>query len=266
MRRLLQDLEKQLDSPSRLQSMMAILLNLAFVSIILLFAMAWLPDIWSGAGRSEYGSFGDFFGGLLNPILTFITFIALIFTIILQQKELRLARDEFSRTASALEKENFEATFFRLCDLIRSTVNSIDINDTTRLADDTASGSDAFRSALRTMNNPYGTHKETKNYTMERFEAVREKYGHEFGSYFRLTYNTLLWLKRSKNEDIEFYAKILRSQFTDYELVYLGYEGLTDEGQKLNVLLNEFDFLSKIRKQYLFQPSDVKLFPIDIGN
>ncbi|MEY4590486.1 MAG: hypothetical protein RL497_2562 [Pseudomonadota bacterium] len=42
----------------------------------------------------KFGPFGDFFGGMLNPILTFLTFMGLLVTIILQQKELRLTRTE----------------------------------------------------------------------------------------------------------------------------------------------------------------------------
>jgi hypothetical protein len=34
------------------------------------------------------GEWGDFFGGVLNPLLTFLTFMGLLITIILQQQEL----------------------------------------------------------------------------------------------------------------------------------------------------------------------------------
>jgi hypothetical protein len=55
------------------------------------------------------GPFGDFFGGMLNPTLTFLMFMGLLSTINLQQKELSLTRKEYIRTADALEEARLEA-------------------------------------------------------------------------------------------------------------------------------------------------------------
>lgn len=49
------------------------------------------------------GEFGDFFGGVLNPLLTFLTFMGLLITIVLQHTELRESREEFARSADALK-------------------------------------------------------------------------------------------------------------------------------------------------------------------
>ncbi len=38
--------------------------------------------------EKNLGTFGDFLGGVLNPVLTFLSFMALLFTIILQQREI----------------------------------------------------------------------------------------------------------------------------------------------------------------------------------
>ncbi|MCC4775885.1 hypothetical protein AB4077_14450 [Vibrio cyclitrophicus] len=49
----------------------------------------------------KWGPFGDFFGGVLNPILAFISFLALLYTIHMQQMELSLTRTELERSVSA---------------------------------------------------------------------------------------------------------------------------------------------------------------------
>lgn len=86
------------------------------------------------------GPIGDFFGGMLNPILSFCTFMALLMTIVLQQKELSLTRKELSETqkatrdsARALEEQsksiklqNFENTFFKMLDLHNKIVDKFD--------------------------------------------------------------------------------------------------------------------------------------------
>lgn len=81
------------------------------------------------------GVLGDFFGGILNPILAFITFGSVLYTIWLQQdsielqrEELKATREEFAKSAKAQEEQakaqeeqakifklqQFENTFFSL--------------------------------------------------------------------------------------------------------------------------------------------------------
>ncbi len=48
-----------------------------------------------------FGQVGDFFGGMLNPILAFASFIALLYTIRLQSEELKLTREELAKSVEA---------------------------------------------------------------------------------------------------------------------------------------------------------------------
>ncbi|MGJ0515136.1 MAG: putative phage abortive infection protein [Methylomicrobium sp.] len=80
--------------------------------------------------HGDWGTFGDYIGGTLNPILSFLSLIALLATIVLQSKELKLTRKELKRSASAqvqtkeildkqsetLTRQQFESTFFSLLD------------------------------------------------------------------------------------------------------------------------------------------------------
>lgn len=93
--------------------------------------------------REEWGQLGDYFGGTLNPILGFASFLALLATIIYQVKELNLSRteleltrQELSKSAAALTSQNkaielqsFEQTFFSWLntykDLLLSTKGNI---------------------------------------------------------------------------------------------------------------------------------------------
>lgn len=51
-----------------------------------------------------WGTFGDFLGGILNPLLSLLALIALLLTIVLQSDELRLSREELSLTREELKK------------------------------------------------------------------------------------------------------------------------------------------------------------------
>ncbi|WP_417327819.1 putative phage abortive infection protein [Halarcobacter sp.] len=76
----------------------------------------------------SFAFFGDFIGGTLNPILAFLAFLALLYTIKIQSDELSATREELAKSAKAqqeqsksLELQNkatelqiFENTFFQL--------------------------------------------------------------------------------------------------------------------------------------------------------
>lgn len=52
-------------------------------------------------GFDKWGQAGDFFGGMLNPILAFASFISLLYTIRLQSEELKLTREELAKSSEA---------------------------------------------------------------------------------------------------------------------------------------------------------------------
>ncbi|MGY2438417.1 putative phage abortive infection protein [Pseudomonas sp. SDO52101_S400] len=89
--------------------------------------------------NTDWGTFGDFIGGTLNPLLSFLGLIALLLTIVLQSKELESTRKELERSAIAQEKseaalkeqsktqikQQFEGTFFSLLDQHNKTLEKI---------------------------------------------------------------------------------------------------------------------------------------------
>ncbi|TXH70788.1 MAG: hypothetical protein E6Q83_04520 [Thiothrix sp.] len=86
--------------------------------------------------NADWGTFGDFLGGSLNPILSFLGLMALLLTIRLQLKELKETRDELKRAADAQAnsevvlrkqietqgKQKFENTFFALLNQHNNTL------------------------------------------------------------------------------------------------------------------------------------------------
>lgn len=93
--------------------------------------------------QEVWGQFGDFFGGILNPLLSSLTLAAVLVTMRLQSKELKVAQEENKRANEHLEKQasyirtqNFESVFFRLLDV--HMVSRAGVSTGTR------SGTDAF--------------------------------------------------------------------------------------------------------------------------
>jgi len=74
-----------------------------------------------GEQREAWGQMGDFFGGMLNPVFSFIGVIFLFYTIFQNRQELILTRKELKNSgealrdqAATLKKQKFEDTFFAL--------------------------------------------------------------------------------------------------------------------------------------------------------
>ncbi len=87
------------------------------------------PAIW--------GTFGDYLGGTLNPIISFLAFIGLLYTIRQQAQEMKATRDELERTAEQQSRQSeifnlqqFESTFFSLLEqhnkIIETLVKNVD--------------------------------------------------------------------------------------------------------------------------------------------
>ena len=53
--------------------------------------------------KADWGTFGDFVGGTLNPIFALFSLFAIIYTIKIQTKELELSREELEATRKELE-------------------------------------------------------------------------------------------------------------------------------------------------------------------
>lgn len=88
--------------------------------------------------RDKLGQFGDYFGGTLNPIFGFASFIALLITIIYQAKELNASTKELKNSATALAAQNkaielqsFEQTFFSWINSYQELLKSIESENIT---------------------------------------------------------------------------------------------------------------------------------------
>ena len=75
------------------------------------------PASWIEKTGGFLGTFGDFFGGILNPILTFGTLTALAITVLMQRVQLKEARREAKRNSAHEQKLGFETTFFNMLNL-----------------------------------------------------------------------------------------------------------------------------------------------------
>lgn len=195
-------------------------LYIALLSSIAIYLIALFKFNTTGIG--DLGTFGDFIGGSLNPILSFLSFLILIQTIRYQhdaletsKKELELTRKELERSADTQEDlqkvqeqqaktqilQQFENTFFSLLAQIKTV--SLDQEQVRFLLGSSFSGKNIIDARIR-------------------FQREKEKHSH----FFRLIYQTLKFLeskeKFDKSIDIYFYKNIFRSTLSPNTTILLG--------------------------------------------
>ncbi len=237
-------------------------------------------------GEHSLGTFGDFLGGVLNPILTFLTFLGLIVTIVIQQTELRLARSEFANSALALKDQSdtlriqrFESTFFNLYSLLIETYRSTVYGD--RI------GRSVFISLYNDLNNQfyevisgsYDPHTGQATPSKQVFksdmttpdglrEGLKDFVNSSLYPYCLPVFNQLefilLYVKESEeilDEDRQAYYKIVRSSLHGEDLYLLFYYFLYNHD---NRKLDSFKLVA--REAGLFSIFSSSPFPSDHDN
>lgn len=205
----------------------------------------------------DLGTFGDFFGGTLNPILTFISVIFLISTIKIQQTELSLTRKElmqtrleYKNTSDALNTQAIENTFFNILKLHNEIV--INLKTTGGIIYDTRGslsshkGHAVFDVILQEVKRE-GFHSENNDpsFIYSNYVKIQNNHNHILGQYFRNLYQALKLIDGYSDnvlppEKKKKYSSILRAQLSSKELAVLFLnclDGVCDNGQFKNLLI-----------------------------
>ena len=202
----------------------------------------------------HFGQFGDFIGGTLNPILAFLSFMALLYTIKIQTDELKLSREELEATreelkgsriaqeeqSESLKLQNeatklqiFENTFFKLTELFLGTKNSLSFYIENE--DKNISGYSAFNKIFKAL-------KGSPNY-----DDFNEKFEFITGIYFGQIYQILKFINESDIQNKQRYVNIFRAQFTKNELEFLFYHCLGTIGKRrFKKLVEDYEFFEHI--------------------
>ncbi len=216
-----------------------------------------------------WGAVGDFFGGVLNPIFSFLAFIALLITIILQNQELALSRDELTKSAEALidqskaaNLQNFENTFFQMVHLHNDIVNSMSISD----PDDANTGI-VGRHCFQEYYQYFLSHisKANQEHSGEGALEVVDKGFDSFlienqasvGHYFRNLFTLVDFVDKSTIENKKHYTNMIRAQLSSYELALLFYNCLWRIGRmKFKDLVEKHCLLTNLDESLLTSPND----------
>ncbi len=205
----------------------------------------------------KWGPFGDYLGGVLNPILAFLAFLILMMSFRLQSKELRETRDELRKSSDAqleqvdfakqqlklLGSQNFESLFFRLLELKEKSLRLYEFKPLT----------------------PEVLHDGRQRYTIPSGHSAVEQYldfyylslnsenkkmdFKEFDLYIYRVFNILSVIESTpyidENESKERYAEILIFGLTQHELRVIFYYFSISESKKSLISNAEALYLDK---------------------
>ncbi|TAJ52577.1 MAG: hypothetical protein EPN60_02665 [Nevskiaceae bacterium] len=187
--------------------------------------------------QDTWGQFGDYVGGLLNPIFGFISVIALLSTLLIQVRELRLSTRELRNSSDALKsqhavmaRQNFESTFFQLLRLHNDIVLSIDLRQS---GTTTVAGRDCFNQFTKVLYanmNKHGALTDASKLEVA-YEEFYRRYESDLGHYFRLLYNLVKFVHHSDVENKKFYTNLVRAQLSSGELNVLFVNCLSSKGR-----------------------------------
>ncbi|HDS1682132.1 TPA: hypothetical protein QEM39_003708 [Pseudomonas putida] len=104
--------------------------SVAIVVVLIFYVFNFFGSLSSS--KETWGQFGDYVGGLLNPLLSFLALIAVVRGLRYQSEELKAARSEASTAidmqreqTSIFKQQSFEALFFALIDLHSKSIEGL---------------------------------------------------------------------------------------------------------------------------------------------
>jgi hypothetical protein len=115
-------------------------LIIAFVVCGALFLLVVGAYVWNFRGglssaQDVWGQFGDYVGGVLNPLLSLFTIFGLLLTIFIQRKQVLDSKEQYDKSIiraeqaeSEIRRQRFESTFFELLHTHDAIVNGTRIN------------------------------------------------------------------------------------------------------------------------------------------
>ncbi|WP_424000187.1 putative phage abortive infection protein [Maribacter sp. IgM3_T14_3] len=234
-------------------------------------------DFNATVDASMLGTLGDFVGGVIGSIWALVGvilfYLALkeqrrdiatnqralakqIEALEIQTKEFSLQKDEliesrkvFIEQSKTLKKQQFESTFFSMLKMYTDNIRILNSRY--------SNGEDYFIEFVKNLSAkvnitsiPLDNHKESVEAYNELFFDCKDDISH----YFRIVYRLVKFIDNSPmaEDDKTLYSKILRSQFSEKELLVLYYNSYTVFGTKFYPLILKYNLLKHL-------PNDSKI-------
>ena len=232
---------------------------------------------------NKLSAFGDSFGSI-NTFISSFALIGVIWSVIMQKKELQLQREELRKTTEELhsQKEEFEQqnktaryhrfdnTFFQLLNNQREKIQDLHISFTNLhevfvSEDEKYDGRDVFKNILfhRLPNNRLSTNLISLVNAKQAWEGYYSYYYASISTlYFKGLLHLLEYISSSSiidESDKEFYANIVRTSLSKNELITLFLHAQIYDVDRFKHVIYRFSFFQDIKSYNIL---DENLYPL----
>lgn len=256
---------------------------IAIVGVIAMWGLSWWGINKFIDEPTNQGTFGDMFGAV-NALFSGLAFAGLIVTLLYQKEELKLQREELKETRNELnaqklefqeqnktmKRQRFENTFFNMLSLQQEIVANLSYDEVEKIINGNPfkpeikhilyNGRTIFHELYlnlivsTTHNKSYcGIKQAIIVHGLEIYSNIPSTT--RFDHYFRHLYRIYKYVDSSDliaDEERYNYACIIRSQLSDYELVMLFYNCLTENGrEKFKPLIEKYTTFNNLRDELL---------------
>lgn len=246
-------------------------LVLGFVVLVfVVYAGVLVWSIWpiEEISVAKSGVFGDSFG-VLNALFSGLAFGGLLITVLYQREDLVLTKEELKLTREEIKAQHLETTFFHMLRLHQDVVAGIDLQRQTNKGQQETRGRDCFRVFQHRLERTYEDEKKKDQNGDERafvttaFNSLWEQSQSDLGHYFRGLYNVFKYLSEHDFNDKKQYGNIARAQLSDYELVVLLYNCLSERGRNFVRYAKEFAIFDNLDISLLLNKDHVRFLDLE---
>lgn len=212
----------------------------------------------------SWGDFGDFIGGLMNPVVGIVTIVLLVRTLNSQREDSKQSAQVLAEQHRAIQIQSFEQTLFKWLDSYKQSITEIRVINKVSDIETKLVGLEAveyiYSSAIKTpkalrahfngtyskenwLSLPQSLIEETNksiSTRVGRIHAIRKNAN--LTRSIRLIYGLLRFIDTYpalEEEQKQKYANIIRAHLSEDELTILFYYGLTPAGDKLVKYINK---------------------------
>lgn len=255
--------------------------NLPWVAIViaglLVATYAWIfRSLPFGENPAGFGGFGDYIGGLLNPLISLFTLVVAVSVWKLQKTELLETRKAIEEQGKTADQQRREQRFFDFLNIYHSTVDSIEF-ETVSLNSAVTSVKGKRALKLLTSKNDQNPFKyfsaycdvPPPNYWHDNQEGEIRAWNREspnLDHYFRVVFTLLREAEPTLRGDHWRYMKLLRAQLSRDEVNLLAMNLLFDvQGRKMRPLVESYGMLKHLPRNKLRVLAERDLSPTSFG-
>lgn len=230
-----------------------VLFVVLFLYVCYVVGLLWNTPLVSVPSQVREGVFGDSFG-TLNALFSGLAFSGVLITLLFQRKDL-------SETRSQIARQQIESQFYSMLTQQQEIVRNLDLQkiDTNDII---ARGRDCFRVWEDALSEIYKICLKNKIANPHRmaYQALYISGRADLGVYFRSLYSVFRFIDESGHQDANKFGVVVRSLISDYELILLFYNCLSERGVGFSKYVYRFGLFDNLDDSLLLNSEDINLF------